>query len=94
MELPLPWFHPSINSTSWNNTEICVQAQCTHRIRISIHTFLCEGIELLVERMPSFPFTLLQLDLVFITVSVLPLPVPRLVELDVRRFAIELNVLK
>jgi hypothetical protein len=49
--------------------------------------------ELFVEYLPSFPLLLLHLDLIFVSISVFPLAVPCFVELDIRCFTEELDVL-
>lgn len=55
---------------------------------------LGEGFELSVEGLSKFSFLLLELDLVLVSVSVLPLLVSGLVELNVGCFTRELNILK
>ncbi len=54
---------------------------------------LREGSELFVEHLAPFSFLLLHLYLVFVTVPVLALAVPGLVELDVRCLSVELYIL-
>lgn len=61
------------------------------------HSFgylLGEVLKLFVESLPAFPFLLLQLDLIFVPIPVLSLTVTRLIELDVGRFTIDLDVLR
>jgi len=65
----------------------------THGVRISVHAFLSKGIELFVERMSTLPLALLELNLILISISILPLSVPGLIKLDVGCFAIELDIL-
>lgn len=54
---------------------------------------LREGFELFIEHLAPFSFLLFHLYLVFVTVPVLALTVPGLVELDVRCFSVELYIL-
>ena len=54
---------------------------------------LREASELFIEHLAPFSFLLLHLYLVFITVPVLALAVPGLVELDVRCLSVELYIL-
>jgi hypothetical protein len=54
---------------------------------------LCEGFELSIEVSTTSSFLLLSLEFFFVAISILPLPVSGLVELDVGSFSIELNIL-
>ena len=54
---------------------------------------LRERPELFIEHLAPFSFLLLHLYLVFVTVPVLALAVPGLVELDVRCLSVELYIL-
>lgn len=65
----------------------------THRSRNRLCHPFCEELEFLIEHLPPFPFLLLHLDLIFITIAMLSLPIASLVKLYVRSFAEELNVL-
>ena len=70
-----------------------MRVEKTHEFRADCCELVREGFEFLVHRLPPPPFLLLQLDLIFVAVPVLPLPVPGLVELNVRGLAVELDVL-
>ena len=61
-----------------------------YRVNSSFCDPLGERFELFIEHLAPFPFLLLHLYLVFITVPVLALAVPSLVELDVRCLSVEL----
>ena len=64
-----------------------------YRVNGSFCDPLRERPELFIEHLAPFPFLLLHLYLVFVTVPVLALAVPGLVELDVRCLSVELYVL-
>ena len=59
-----------------------------------VGNLLSEAVEEPVQVLPTAPFFLLLLEFVLVTVSVLPLAVARLIELDIGRFAVELDVLR
>jgi len=87
---------PEGNSLESELSEGDVDLELVGRIRVvrGDGDLLGEGFELSVEGLSQFPFLLLELDLVLVSVSVLPLLVSCLVELDVGSFARELDVLQ
>jgi len=87
---------PEGNSLESELSEGNVDLELVGGIRVvgSGGDLLGEGFELSVEGLSKFPFLLLELDLVLVSVSVLPLLVSCLIELDVGGFARELDVLE
>ena len=66
----------------------------TNRCSSGVRDLLREALHLLVKLLTALAFLLFLLNLVLVTISVLALPVDCLIELDVGRFAEELDVLK
>ena len=62
-------------------------------MRIGIHALLGEGVKFFVQCMSSLPFALFQLNFILVAISVLPLSVAGLVKLDIRCFAVKLDIL-
>jgi hypothetical protein len=54
---------------------------------------LCESFEFSVEHLATLAFLLLELDFVFITVSILAFSIPGLVELNIGSLTEELDIL-
>lgn len=65
-----------------------------YRCSRGFSNLLRECLELPVEHLPALSLLLLELNLILISVPVLPLAVTGLVKLNVRRLAEELHVLK
>jgi len=89
---PSQWYHRARGKCVKRAGQriICVGTySCCRRLR----HLLREGLEFPVQHLPSLPFLLLQLDFVFVSVTVLAFPVTRFVELDVRCLAEELDIL-
>lgn len=65
----------------------------TYRSRSSFGNSLRKKLKFLVKHLPSFPFLLFHLDLIFVTITMLPFSITRFIKLDVGGFSEELNVL-
>jgi hypothetical protein len=65
----------------------------TYRHGGRLSDLFCKELELLIQHLPSLPFLLFHLDLIFVPITMLPFSIPCLVELDIGSFAEELDIL-
>lgn len=93
MEYPIRQSHRA--SAQWA-TSGCLDdgwIKFTHRSWGCLGNLFCESLSLLVEYSSTFALLLLHLNLIFITVAVLALPISSFVELNIRCFTEELYIL-